>query len=148
MIHASPLRHWRYRPRCPVIPAAFHGQVDHVQIVKIYGGQTDGPGTRDSPASILDVRMHSVYGYPGSEPGLHVPDRTAEPQYPHGGTAADPANHAFSKKWENHEYHLAWHFLYHNFCWVHTTLKATSAVAAALWEEKWSVERLLDEMPA
>ena len=45
---------------------------------------------------------------------------------------------AFSKKWENHEYHLALYFLYYNFCRVHMTLKTTPAVAAGIADEKWS----------
>jgi hypothetical protein len=39
---------------------------------------------------------------------------------------------AFSKKRENHEYHLAIYFLYYNFCRVHSTIKTTPAVAAGI----------------
>jgi len=53
---------------------------------------------------------------------------------------------AFSKKWENHEAHLAIWFLYYNFCRVHMTIKTTPAVKAGIADEKWSVERLLDEL--
>ena len=53
---------------------------------------------------------------------------------------------AFSKKWENHECHLALYFLYYNFCRVYSTLKTTPAIAAGIAEEKWSVEKLLDEL--
>ncbi len=53
---------------------------------------------------------------------------------------------AFSKKLENHEYHLALYFLYYNFCRVHMALKTTPAVAAGITDGVWSVERLLDEL--
>ena len=53
---------------------------------------------------------------------------------------------AFSKKWENHEAHLALYFLYYNFCRVHATLKTTPAVAHGLTDRVWSIEKLLDEL--
>jgi len=53
---------------------------------------------------------------------------------------------AHSKKWANHEYHLALYFLYYNFCRVHQTLKTTPAVAAGLTEKVLSVEDLLNEL--
>jgi hypothetical protein len=51
-----------------------------------------------------------------------------------------------SKKWENHESHLAIYFMYYNFCRVHQTLKTTPAVRAELTDAVWSVERMLDEL--
>lgn len=53
---------------------------------------------------------------------------------------------AHSKKWENHEYHLAFHFLYYNFCRVHMTIKTTPAVKAGVATEVWTEEKLLDEL--
>jgi hypothetical protein len=52
----------------------------------------------------------------------------------------------FSKKWENHEYHLALYFLYYNFCRVHMTLNTTPAVMAGLVHSAWTVEKLLDKL--
>ena len=52
----------------------------------------------------------------------------------------------FSKKWQNHEAHLALYFLYYDFCRVHATLKTTPAVAAGLTDHPWSVEDLLDQL--
>ena len=43
---------------------------------------------------------------------------------------------AFSKKRANHEYALLIHFLYYNFCRVHSTIKTTPAVAAGVATEK------------
>jgi hypothetical protein len=40
----------------------------------------------------------------------------------------------------------AWYFLYNNFCRVHMTLKTTPAVKAGIAAEKWTVEKLLDEL--
>jgi hypothetical protein len=48
-----------------------------------------------------------------------------------------------SKKIEYHEAALAMFFAYYNFCRVHSTLKATPAVAAGLTDHTWNVGELL-----
>lgn len=53
---------------------------------------------------------------------------------------------AFSKKWENHEYHLAFYLLWYNFSRVHTTLETTPAVKAKLTDHVWTLEELLDTL--
>ena len=49
----------------------------------------------------------------------------------------------FSKKWENHEAAIALYFAYYNFCWKHSTLKMTPAMAAGITDHKWTIEELL-----
>jgi IS1 family transposase len=135
-----------YQPYAYAIPDAFQGQVDFALIIKIYGAQMDGPGTRYSPAEILDVRMHNVCGFP--EPSLvctsHIERQNLNIRM--AVRRMTRLTNAFSKKWANHEYHLALYFLYYNFCRVHMTLKTTPAIAAGVADAKWSVERLLDEL--
>jgi transposase-like protein/IS1 family transposase len=135
-----------YRPYEYAIPDAFQGQVDFAQIIKVYGGQPDGPGTRYSPAAILDVRMHSVCGYP--DPSMvctsHIERHNLSIRM--AVRRMTRLTNAFSKKWQNHEYHLALYFLYYNFCRVHMTIKTTPAVAAGIVKEKWTIENLLDEL--
>ena len=63
---------------------------------------------------------------------------------------------AFSKKWENHEYHLALWFLYYNFCRPHMTLSkgkrgqrgtpTTPAMAAGFADHVWSLAELLERL--
>ena len=52
---------------------------------------------------------------------------------------------AFSKKVENLQHALALHFMYYNFCRVHTTLKTTPAVAVGWAFRPWSLQELLDQ---
>jgi IS1 family transposase len=135
-----------YNPYTTIIPAAFGGQVDFAQLIKIYGAQPDGPGTRYSPAAILDVRMHSVCGYPDASLVCTSHIERSNLSIRMAVRRMTRLTNAFSKKWANHQYHLALYFLYYNFCRVHMTLKTTPAVAAGLTNEKWTVEKLLDEL--
>lgn len=51
--------------------------------------------------------------------------------------------YAFSKKWENLRAALALHFAYYNFYRVHSTIKATPAMAAGLAVSRWALADLL-----
>jgi IS1 family transposase len=135
-----------FHPYENAIPAVFGGQVDFAQLIKIYGKTPEGRGTRYSPAAILDVRMHSVCGYPDMAmvSTSHIERHNLSIRM--AVRRMTRLTNAFSKKWENHQYHLALFFLYYNFCRVHMTLKTTPAVAAGLVTETWSVERLLGDM--
>ncbi len=54
---------------------------------------------------------------------------------------------AFSKKAEMLAYSLAITFMYHNFVWVHQTLKTTPAIAAGVANRKWKIEDMVDLLP-
>jgi len=49
---------------------------------------------------------------------------------------------AFSKKVENHAFHLALHYMYYNFVRIHKTLRVTPAMAAGVSDHLWSVEEI------
>jgi hypothetical protein len=61
---------------------------------------------------------------------------------------------AFSKKWENHEYHLSLWFLYYNFSRPHQTLSKAAghptspAMAAGIADDVWGLEELLTRLAA
>jgi IS1 family transposase len=135
-----------FSPYKYAVPNAFHGQVDFAQLIKIYGNPSEDPNTRYSPGAIIDVRMHSVCGYPDPSKVCtsHVERQNLNIRM--AVRRMTRLTNAFSKKWQNHEYHLAIYFLYYNFCRVHVTLKTTPAIAAGIAEEKWTVEKLLDEL--
>ncbi|HEY4759650.1 MAG TPA: hypothetical protein VIH42_03630 [Thermoguttaceae bacterium] len=135
-----------YQPYSKIIPNAFNGQIDFAQLVKIYGNQSQGTAGRYSPPEIIDVRSHIICGNP--KPDLictsHVERQNLNIRM--GVRRMTRLTNAFSKKWKNHEAHLALYFLYYNFCRVHATLKTTPAVAHGLTDRVWSIERLLDEL--
>ena len=46
---------------------------------------------------------------------------------------------AFSKKVENHAYHLALHYMHYNFCKIHLTLRVTPAMEAGIADHVWTI---------
>src|SRR5205085_3386262 len=50
---------------------------------------------------------------------------------------------AFSKKVENHEFSVALHFMYYNFCRIHQTLRVTPAMESGLTTSAWTVADLI-----
>ena len=49
----------------------------------------------------------------------------------------------FSKKVENHAYHLALHYMYYNFCRVHKTLRVTPAMEAGIADHVWDIKEIV-----
>jgi len=49
----------------------------------------------------------------------------------------------FSKKVENHAYHLAHHYMHYNFCRVHKTLRVTPAMEAGIADHVWTLEDIV-----
>ena len=135
-----------FTPYATVIPETFGGQVDFAQIIKIYGNQPEGPKTRYSPADIMGLRLHSVCGYPDASLVCtsHIERQNLNIRM--AVRRMTRLTNAHSKKWENHEYHLALYFLYYNFCRVHMTIKTTPAVKSGIVGHPWTVEKLLEEL--
>src|SRR5205823_10191322 len=53
---------------------------------------------------------------------------------------------AFSKKVENHAYAVALFYMHYNFCWIHATLRVTSAMEAGITQHVWTIEEMLDKV--
>ena len=50
---------------------------------------------------------------------------------------------AFSKKIENHAHAVALHFVYYNFCRIHSKLRMTPAMAAGISTRLWEVSDIV-----
>jgi hypothetical protein len=77
----------------------------------------------------------------------HPPNRTPEPQHPHGNASHDAADQRLFKEVESLQAAYSLWFAYYNFCRVHTTLRVTPAMEAGLSDHVWSVEELVSLMP-
>lgn len=146
-----------FPPYEQVIPAVFQEQVDFAQLIKVYGTPKDGDDTRYSPGAIVDVRMHAVCGHPFPDKVCtsHVERQNLNIRM--GIRRMTRLTNGFSKKRENHEYHLAVYFLYYNFCRPHMTLSkgkkkgqrgvaTTPAMVAGLTNHVWTLTELLNQL--
>ena len=125
------------------------GGADYGRMVKIYGQSSEGQ-RRYSPPVCLGAEKSRVMGNPVMEDTCtsHV-ERSNLTLRMHSRRFTRLTN-AFSKKIAFHEYAVALHFMYYNFCKPHTTLtkerkgiKTTPAKAAGLTDRVWKIEELL-----
>ena len=135
-----------FKPYCKTIPEAFSFNVDFAQIIKLFGKGMGGGNGRYSPPDIIGICKRRKFGNPDMNQVCtsHVERQNLNIRM--GIRRMTRLTNAFSKKWENHEHHLALYFLWYNYCRVHQTLKTTPAVAAGLTDQVWTLERLLMEL--
>jgi IS1 family transposase len=128
------------------IEAAFGSEVDYAQLHKIYGAPTPDE-SRYSPATCIGADMKVVSGNPDPK---HVSTSYVERQNLTMRMAIrrfTRLTNGFSKKFDNHVYAVALHFMHYNFCRVHQTLRITPAMAAGLTDHVWSIEELCALLP-
>jgi IS1 family transposase len=127
--------------------AAFGGEVDYAQLVKLYGPSPEGQ-RRYSPAECTGIVKTRVSGEPDMK---HVSTSYAERNNlnirMHSRRMTRLTN-AFSKKMENHAHAMALHFLYYNFVRIHKTLKVTPGMAAGVTDRLWEVGDMVDMLEA
>lgn len=129
------------------IEAAFGADCDYAQLHKVYSASGE-PETRYSPATCIGADMKVVSGNPDP---AHVSTSYVERQNltmrMHMRRFTRLTN-GFSKKLTNHAHAIALHFMYYNFCKVHTTLRVTPAMEAGLTDHVWTLEELCALLPA
>ena len=118
-------------------------RVDFAQLVKVYAAPRD-PDERYSPASVVNAVPVPRWGTldPQSICTSHVERQnlTMRMQL----RRLTRLTNAFSKKWENLKVALAVYFAHYNFLRVHSTLRVTPAMEAALSDHVWSWGELLE----
>ncbi len=127
------------------VDAAFKGDVDYAQLIKVYGTDQDSrkPERRYSPGVCLEAIPNRVNGNPDPDhistsyvERLNLTTRMSVRRFTR-------LTNAFSKKVENHAAALSLHFMHYNFCCVHQTLKTTPAVAASVSDHVWKLDELI-----
>ena len=130
------------------VDAAFGGEVDFAQLVKLYGAAPESAKGRYSPAECTGIVKTRVIGDPDMK---HVSTSYAERNNlnirMHSRRMTRLTN-AFSKKMENHAHAMALHFLYYNFVRIHKTLKVTPAMAAGVTDRLWEVADMVGVLEA
>jgi IS1 family transposase len=122
---------------------AFGSNVDYAMLVKVYGNDAESDA-RYSPAECIDCKSIAITGRPDPK---HISTSFVERQnltMRMNMRRFTRLTNGFSKKIENHIYHLGLHYMYYNFARVHKTLRVTPAVEAGITDHVWSVEEIAD----
>jgi IS1 family transposase len=133
-----------FKPYLKAVDAAFDGDIDFAQLIKIYGTpQGEGNEKRYSPAECTGSEKKIIEGRPDAAfISTSYVERQNLTMRMHMRRFTRLTN-AFSKKVENHCYAIALHFVYYNFCKVHKTLRVTPAMEAKLMSKPMSIEGLV-----
>ena len=124
------------------VDKAFGGEVDYVQLVKVYGIDPHGE-KRYSPAICTSCESHPVTGNPDPK---HINTSYVERQNLSMRMSMrrfTRLTQAFSKKIESHAAAVALYFTWYNFGRVHQTLKTTPAVKAGVADHVWSIDEIV-----
>ncbi len=130
-----------FKPYLRAVDAAFDGEIDFAQLVKLYGSADGGNNERRySAAKFVSAEKKIIEGRPDE---AHISTSYVERQNltmrMHMRRFTRLTN-AFSKKIENHCHAIALHFVYYNFCKVHKTLRVTPAMEAKIALKPMKIE--------
>jgi IS1 family transposase len=131
-----------HKPYLNAVDASFPHGIDYAMIVKMYGTDPEGE-RRYTPAVCLSAERRVIRGNPDRE---HINTSYVEK---HNQTMRQnmrrytrlTAGH--SKKFDNHRFATALHFVHYNFARICQTVKSTPAMAAGLASHRWTIEELV-----
>lgn len=121
---------------------AFGAKVDYAQLTKVYGMDPDKP-RRYSPTKVTDTKKGAVTGFPDPD---YISTSLVERQnltMRMSMRRFTRLTNGFSKKLLYHRYSIALHFVYYNFCRIHSTIRVTPAMEAGLTKDIWEIEDLI-----
>ncbi len=125
------------------VETAFGDNVDHAQLVKIYGNVPESFKGRYSPGECCGAKRTRVTGNPDiDDVSTSFAERSNLTMRMHMRRFTRLTN-AFSKKVENHLYAVALHMMYYNFVRIHKTLRVTPAMAAGVADRLWEVSDIV-----
>lgn len=124
---------------------AFGTNIDFATLEKHYGiyAASGAAAHRYTPARITGMKAATITGNPDRR---HISTSYVERQNltmrMHMRRFARLTN-AFSKKIEMHAHSVALHFMYYNFCRIHSSLRVTPAMEAGISDHAWSIDELI-----
>ncbi len=124
------------------VEGAFGCDVDYAIINKIYGTVPEAAKGRYSPAVCLGAKKERIEGKPDPR---HVSTSYVERQnltMRMSMRRFTRLTNGFSKKVSQHANAVSLHFMYYNFCRIHTKLRLTPAMSANVTDRLWDVSDL------
>lgn len=127
------------------IDDAFGADVDFAQLVKIYGtlGQGKEEVRRYSPAECTGIQKKKITGNPDMRKVSTSYVERVNLTMRMGCRRFTRLTNSFSRKLENHMHAVSLHFMYYNFCKIHSTLRVTPAMEAGIDDHLWTVEEIV-----
>ena len=126
------------------VERAFGGHVDYGQIIKRYSVTEREDQRKYSPPGLVTIRKHTVSGKPDEEKICTSYIERSNLTLRNHCKRLARLTLAFSKKLENFKAAIALNLAYYNFVKVHTTLRATPAMAAGIERTALTINDLLD----
>jgi IS1 family transposase len=129
------------------VEAAFAGNADYAMLVKSYGVSPDSE-KRYSPAVCTGCKKARIQGEPDMSRVSTSYVERANLGIRMGLRRFTRLTNAHSKKLQNHCAALAIYFMHYNFARIHSTIRCSPAMAAGVTPHLWSVEELVNLLPA
>lgn len=126
------------------VEGAFGADVDYAMLVKLY--ESTQEETRYSPAECTGCEYKTIMG---KRDPKHISTSYVERQNLTMRMQIrrfTRLTNAFSKKVENHAYHVALHYMHYNFCRIHKTLRVTPGMEAGITDHVWTMEEMIDKV--
>jgi IS1 family transposase len=130
-----------WRSYANAVDAAFGGNVDYGQIVKVYASPEKTEERRYSPPRISQIERSTIVGEPDKISTSYV-EKQNHTMRMHCRRLSRLTN-AFSKKLDNFKSAVALHFAYYNFVRFHKTIRCTPAMAAGVERSPLTVADLV-----
>ncbi|HUO89277.1 MAG TPA: IS1 family transposase [Rhizomicrobium sp.] len=130
------------------VELAFGSDVDFAQLVKLYGApSTKEEQRRYSPAEVIGIEKHVVYGNPEAKAiSTSYVERANLTMRMHMRRFTRLTN-GFSKKLENHMQAISLHFMFYNFARIHKSLRVTPAMEAGVADHVWTIDEIVRLVP-
>jgi transposase-like protein/IS1 family transposase len=132
-----------FAPYTSAITTTLHDRLTgYAKLIKVYRASQEGEA-RYSPAEVKSVEVVPVFGNPDPErictSIVERQNLTIRMQM----RRLTRLTNAFSKKWENLWAAYCLHFAFYNFCRIHSSIRVTPAMEAAITDHVWEIEELL-----
>lgn len=126
------------------VEGAFGSEIDYAQLIKLYGNGQPGTEVRYSPPVCTGARKHCITGRPDRKliSTSHIERQNLTLRM--SNRRFTRLTNAFSKKLENHKHAAAIHFMFYNFCRIHTTLRVTPAMEAGITDHVWTLAEVVE----